>query len=256
MFAPSDTITWLFDGVGGAALIALLGLMWKRFKPKDRANESVLTAQAAKVDRSPVASGKDITQNISETHHHHYPGPILPPPVPSQAPTAQPKYAAPHPNVQYVLAETAFLWEQIGGGLFEQEGKPNAILIRFSNEARLDGPNLTARLKAVLIYRYGQSEVDVAGSWLHEASDICEFGPDSRRHKLIAGVVEDGQFGAITGRAFIAHRRNWYMSDRLDLKGFKEGTLLVQLIDVTRGNDLLYKGEFSIRANPISISAI
>src|SRR5438034_7228748 len=32
----------------------------------------MFTAQGAKVTLSPVASGSGITQNISETHHHHY----------------------------------------------------------------------------------------------------------------------------------------------------------------------------------------
>jgi hypothetical protein len=182
------------------------------------------------------------------------PGQVAAPPTTAAQPAAvKPKYVEPLPNVKYISAEVTCLREQFGGGLSEEEGKPNALLIRFANEARQDSPNLTARLKAVIIYRYGQTEIDVAGSWLSEASDVAEFAPDSRRHKLIAGVLVDGQLGAITSRTFVAHRRNWYMSDRLDLKGFKEGILVVQLMDVTRGTHLLYKGEFVIVTNPLAI---
>ena len=44
------------------------------------------------------------------------------------------------------------------------------------------------------------------------------------------------------------------MSDRLDLKGFQKGTLVVQLTDITRGIYLLYNGESVIVTNPFSVS--
>jgi hypothetical protein len=171
-------------------------------------------------------------------------------------PTAVPrKYMEPLPNVRYIGAEPVLLHEEqmYGGGLFEADGSPNALIIRFANEPRQDVPNLTARVKAVLIYRWGQNETDVAGSWLYETSDISEFSPDSRRHKLIAGVMVNGKFGTITGHKVVAHRRTWYMSDRLDLKGFKEGIVAVQLTDMS-SRRLLYQGEFIITANPLHIS--
>ena len=65
------TLTWLFDGVGGAALIALIGLAWKWFKAKEKSDGAALTAQGAKVTHSAIASGSGIKQTISETHHHH-----------------------------------------------------------------------------------------------------------------------------------------------------------------------------------------
>jgi|SRR6267378_329016 len=250
------TFTWLFDGVGGAALIALVGLVWKWFRSKEQPTGPALTAQGARVESSPVASGSGINQTIGDTHHHHYP-PTAVPPTPTAKPAVVPrKYVEPLPNVQYITAEPVLLQEEqmYGGGLFEADGSPNALIIRFANEVRQNAPNLTARVKAVLIYRWGQSEVDAAGSWLYEASDVSEFAPDSRRHKLIVGVMVNGQFGTITGKQFVAHRRTWYMSDRLDLKDFKEGTLVVRLMDITRGTHLLYSGEFAISANPLSIS--
>lgn len=244
----------LFVGILTSALVAIAGyLLHKWFGSKQKPDTAALTAQGAKVTDSPVASGFGHNQNVNAPVFNVNIG-HADPPTPAAKPAATPlKYVEPLPNVKCVRAEVACLQEHIGGALFEEEGQPNALLIRFANEARQNAPNLTARLKAVLIYRYGQTEVDVAGSWLSEGSDVSEFAPDSRRHKLIAGVLVDGQFGAITGRKFVAHRRNWYMSDRLDLKGFKEGTLVVQLTDITRGNHFLYDGEFVIVTNPLSI---
>jgi hypothetical protein len=84
------------------------------------------------------------------------------------------------PNVQYIDTNTVSLREDMYRGLIEDGSEQNAILIRFANEARTGAQNLRARVKAVLIYRYGQKEIDIAGSWLHENSDVIDFEPDSR----------------------------------------------------------------------------
>jgi hypothetical protein len=242
----------LLIGILSSAVVAIAGYLLSRwFKSPARHNGGVaLTAQGAKVSDSPVASGSGINQSVEHHTHHHYaaatvPAAALPTPAPR-------KYLGPLPNVKYIRAESVCLREQIGGGLFEEQGNSNALLIRFANEARQEGSNLTARVKAVLIYRYGQREDDVAGSWLGEGRDVSEFSPDSRRHQLIAGVLVDGQFCAITSRSVVLHRRNWYLSDRVELKGFKEGIVVVQLTDVG-SNRLLYRGEFVIVTNPLSI---
>jgi len=245
---------WVFSGIGVLALGLFIDWLRRRLRSSGRG--ATLTAQGARVSDSPVASGSGITQNISETHHYHY-GPIATQPTPTAQPATEPrKYIEPIPNVRYIGAEPVLLQEErmYGGGLFEADGSPNALIIRFANEVRQNPPNLTARVKAVLIYRWGQNEIDVAGNWLSEASDVSEFAPDSRRHKLIAGVMVNGQFGTITGQKIVTHRRTWYLSDRLDLKDFKDGILVVQLTDVMRGTHLLYNGEFVISANPLSIS--
>jgi len=100
------------------------------------------------------------------------------PPTPTAEDAGVPrKYVEPLPNVRYIGAEPVLLQEEqmYGSGLLEADGSPNALIIRFANEVRQNGPNLTARVKAVLIYRWGQSEIDVAGSWLSEASDVSEL---------------------------------------------------------------------------------
>jgi hypothetical protein len=139
-------------------------------------------------------------------------------------------------------------------GLVEAGSQQNAILLRFANEPKSAGPNLTARAKAVLIYRYNKKERDIVGSWLQEGSEVIDIEPDSRRHKLIVGMLIDGKFAAITGENYVAHRRTWYRSDNVPLEGFQTGTVVVRVMDVMRGSDLLYEREFAISLNPLTIS--
>src|SRR5271165_2776293 len=66
---------WVFSGIGVFGLGLLLAF-WRKSKRK---GEATLTAQAAKVMDSPVASGSGITQTVTATHHHYY-GQAPPPP--------------------------------------------------------------------------------------------------------------------------------------------------------------------------------
>jgi hypothetical protein len=179
---------------------------------------------------------------------------VQPSPAAAQAPSPPKVEERARPNIRYVGASPVSLQEGLlGGGLVEEDSRQNALIIRFANEAKPDAQNLSVRVKAVLIYRYGQNEIDVAGSWLHETSDESDFEPDNRRHKLIAGIVIDGELAAITGERVNIHRRSWYLSDRHSLKGFREGILFVQLTDVWTRR-VLYQGEFEISVEPLQIT--
>jgi len=66
----SENYKWLFDGVAGAAVIALLAFLARqlfRTKPQPPSPEmaATLTAQGAKVTNSPVASGSGISQTVN-----------------------------------------------------------------------------------------------------------------------------------------------------------------------------------------------
>jgi hypothetical protein len=184
---------------------------------------------------------------------------IVPPEQhPLQRPASPPKAVVAQetlPNVRYIGAETVSMWRDMYGGLVEGDAKQNAMVIRFANEARVGAKNLSARLKPTLIYRYGQNEIDIAGSWLYEKGGAIDFEPDSRRHKLMVGMIKDEEFVTIASEKVVAHGRTWDMSDWLPLKGFQTGTVFVQLIDV-HNSRVLFQGEFALNTNPLSITAL
>ncbi len=63
----SDNYKWLFDGVAGAAVIAVIGWLFHHFSQVRQRGTAALTAQGAKVTNSPVASGSNISQNINSS---------------------------------------------------------------------------------------------------------------------------------------------------------------------------------------------
>ncbi len=65
MYWISDNYKWLFDGVAGAAVIAVIGWLFHHFSQGRQRGTAALNAQGAKVTNSPVASGSNISQNIN-----------------------------------------------------------------------------------------------------------------------------------------------------------------------------------------------
>jgi hypothetical protein len=62
----SENYKWLFDGFAGAAVLAVIGYVLHHFRgSRNRQGAATLTAQGAKVESSPVASGSGITQTIN-----------------------------------------------------------------------------------------------------------------------------------------------------------------------------------------------
>lgn len=78
----SENYKWLFDGIAGAAVIAVIGFLVHRFLgPKDQQQAATLAAQGAKVTHSPVASGYGISQVVnSPTVNVSIPSPTTPVP--------------------------------------------------------------------------------------------------------------------------------------------------------------------------------
>ncbi len=78
----SENYKWLFDGVGGLVLLAVLGYLLRRIlkRSQDRQEGTpALNAQGAKVMNSPVASGSGITQTVNSptTINLSVPGPTV-----------------------------------------------------------------------------------------------------------------------------------------------------------------------------------
>ncbi len=85
----SENYKWLFDGVGGAAIVGLIAWLWRRFFKESAAENTnaTLNAQHSQVTNSPVASGSGIIQNIVNVGQQP---PAEPPPKPVE----------PSPNIQ------------------------------------------------------------------------------------------------------------------------------------------------------------
>ena len=216
--------------------------MWKRKQPSPISSPVPDKAAAGNQNiNAPV-----INVNILQPEHRSTQQPAsLPKPI------AQPTL----PNVRYIGAETVSIWIDMYGGLVEGDSRHNAMVIRFANEARVGAKNLSVRLKPTLIYRYGQNEIDIAGSWLYGKYGAIDFEPDSRRHKLMVGMIKDEEFVTVASEKVVAHGRTWDMSDWLPLKGFQTGTVFVQLIDV-HNSRVLFQGEFALNTNPLSITPL
>jgi hypothetical protein len=110
-------------------------------------------------------------------------------------------------------------------------------------------------VKPVLIYRYDHNEIDIAGSWLYENGGAINFEPDSRRHKLLIGIINDGEFATVSSERVVVHGRSWDIHDRLPLRDFQTGTVLVQLIEVYDSR-VLFQGEFALNIDPLSITPL
>ena len=176
---------------------------------------------------------------------------------PTQQPVSLPKpvFQPTLPNVRYIGAETVSIFTDMCGGLVEGDSRHNAMVIRFANEARVGAKNLSARVKPVLIYRYDHNEIDIAGSWLYENGGAINFEPDSRRHKLLVGIINDGEFATVSSERVVVHGRSWDIHDRLPLRDFQTGTVLVQLIEVYDSR-VLFQGKFALNIDPLSITPL
>jgi len=161
----------------------------------------------------------------------------------------------PCPNISCIGANTVSL-EDIGDRLVEGSSEHNAIVIRFANDARTGVQNVGGPIKASLRYSDGENEIcGVTGCcWLDEYEDFAQFRVDGR-HKLIAGMLVDGELVALTAHRIYAHRRTFFDIERHPIQNFQAGILLVRLTNADTG-DLLYEKQFNVSVNPLNIKSI
>jgi hypothetical protein len=231
----------LFDGVGGAFLIALLFFVLQRFfsKPTE-SRDSTLNVQDSQVMGSPVASGSQVTQ-----HNYFTPAPT---PVPVATPANTPTQDKPRPNIVMTAGRIARVIEIAGGVLVEDKnGTVEAILIQFTNEARSDeGTNVGGFVKASLVFRDEQNEIlRITGSWLNTLTDAIEFRVEDT-HKLVVGVMFRQELLTID----IVRVGGMLRADSHDVSNVQ--TVLVKLTNAICG-DVVYEGRFRITLNPVSI---
>lgn len=151
---PSDNWKFLFAGDGGAAALAFIGNVCKRwFWPQPPEQGANLTAQGASVHDSPVASGSGITQS-RDTHNYYYPpaaaGPQ--PAVESPPPLEPTRQKA---NVKIVGFKKIAMRMGTDSASYKCEpahAHGEAVVIDVTNDARQESANVEAVVKAIVIY--------------------------------------------------------------------------------------------------------
>jgi hypothetical protein len=117
---------WVFSGIGNSGMEWLSQLLRKKETPS-----ASVTLQGGKMDRSFVATGRNIDQKI-ELHEHNYPAQI------SSLPKEKPL-----PNLSYVGPQSKFVFigDNPGEGAHEphndseQKDAVYALVLKFTNEA-------------------------------------------------------------------------------------------------------------------------
>jgi hypothetical protein len=204
-----------------------------------------LTAQASKVSHSPVASGSDITQTITEIHYH-------PQPERTFGATERPKA-----TIRFAAANLIRIAESLDGGIFVQQNAGfTAAILRFSNDAAIGAENVAANLKATIIYRSAGKEIlRVTGCWLEHAGGKIQFDVDDS-HTLLVGVVLDNQLCVFEKREVTyARRHRGWITEKHVLGELQNGTVLVRLTASYSGY-CYFEREFELGATPLAISAV
>ena len=135
----SENYRFLFDGVGGAAVIWLLGWLFMRPKTEKRSIRSSSIASGSGNIQTPIE-----IHSARDVHIAHLP-------AATQAPVQRAKpERSPYNNIKFIGAEVCSLEETIGSGRFIERGsQKNAIVAKFANVPRLAGENKTVTVKAV-----------------------------------------------------------------------------------------------------------
>jgi hypothetical protein len=242
----SDHFWLLFGGVGGTALIGLIGwLLTRLFKEPAERVTTGQTARDSQVTSSPVASGPGIIQ----TFNIGQPLAPVPAPVPATPVPATPTEDKPRPNMRQTGVRVIRVSEPYPGHLVDdRNGKTEAVFIQFTNEAR-QGRNVGGSVKASLVYEDNGVEVlRIIGAWMYGDSDSTMFQVDESR-KLIVGFPLDKDFVALEMyRLADGHTR----IDPHRVPAFQ--TVRVRLTHASSG-DVLYQGRFRVTLNPLAIVA-
>ena len=200
---------------------------------------------ASTVDRSEtnsaVASGSGNTPIAIHARD------VVSAPVQPKPEKSQPR----RPNIKYIGAYTVSIEDAGRFGLVERGSGPNAIVIRFRNEAE-GTQTVGVCVRALLIYKDGEHEIDsVKGFWLETQSNIFHCHVDDRL-TVLAGLVVDGTFIAYEAQKHVLSRDIYHVPDPHYLRDFTTSTLFVRLTDADHGH-VLYTGEFVVTKNPLSI---
>ena len=241
----SDNYKWLLDGVGGAALLGLIGWLLSRFfkEPAPLIADATLTARDSNVTSSPVTSGFGNMTTIVQVGTQPPAAPASPTPVP----TMQDK---PCPNIRQTDANV-FQVNEFSPTRFieDRTGRAQAVVIQFTNEARPDKPNAGVTVKASLVYESDNVGVlGIIGSWMYSDFDVKTFRVEDT-HQLVVGILFDDTFTTIG----MLNAGGYVRSNPQVVSAFQ--TVRVRLTNANNG-DLLYEGRFRVTFSPLGIVPI
>ena len=182
-----DNYRWLFDGVAGAAAVALTAFLAQRFLNKESSKNTDITAQGAKLEASPVASGDGISQIVnSPTINMSFASPSLTPPqVEEQSPV-----------LSFVQCRTTLLHQDQMGVWYEAstdlEHACRGLIVQFRNRPSALGQRVpkASSVTAALVFRSPEmpDELHINHAiWLGRYEHMATFGA-GQTHQLLLAV--------------------------------------------------------------------
>jgi hypothetical protein len=251
----SENYTWVFSGIG----VLAFGLIveWFRRRSRPGQQQATLTAQGAKVEHSPVASGAGIIQNLGTTHNYFFPNPSGETPAPAVTEPNEPKRILdePIPNLKIVGTKTILVHEGLNQAFYQansDEG-PCAVVVNVTNDARRSAPNVGATAKATVLYRDGAKELfRVTAAWMGEVADYVQFRVDDS-HAVIVGIAFDGQLSVPSKRRVNYHvGRVGFLTDA-NPPSAQNTIVTVRLTDADTG-EFYCEEEFNLTLSPLQLT--
>jgi hypothetical protein len=204
----SNNYRWIFDGIGGAALIALIAYLLKSrwFSPTDSAGhwtKAALTAKETSAVNSTAASGSHNTQTVNAPIIHaqsvHFGLPMPDPPIWAPATGS----VASHPNIEYVgLQEKLVYVSPYGQDGFcdpqnndQREKSLPALVFKFENKPV--GDRKISRARNIIAKIHFQSEDGARhcslgyGVWLNSPCNSTSLGIGDTQELLMMCALEN-----------------------------------------------------------------
>jgi hypothetical protein len=239
----------LFEGIGGAAVVSIIGYLCKRFfwPQRPSGHAAAITAQGARVSDSPVASGSGITQTVGGTHHHHYPPAVVsqPPAIESEpAPETEPQQrnaelASLSPlGAREVLlhSDSAGVWHEASTDLARAR---KAIVLPFKNVPKPPGQRTpcASNVSSSLVFKnaHGSEGMHINhGVWLGRFEYPARFDPGVT-HELLVGLKDVPFVTFENANAYNPRRRRFRPGMVINPPQMKviekEGTVEIILVD-------------------------
>jgi hypothetical protein len=204
----SDNFKWIFDGVGGAAVIALIAylLKWLWSSPTESAGQrttGTLTAKDSSAVNSTAASGSHNTQTVNAPIIHaqsvHFAIPIPDAPIHAPATVIVPS----RPNIEYVglREKLVFVSPHAQDGICDPQNEDQrekslqALVFRFENKPLAD--RKVSRARNVIAKMNFQSEGGVRhhsisyGVWLNSPCNSTSLGIGDTQELLMMCILDD-----------------------------------------------------------------